>query len=392
MNMRWLICFSASALLILSCGLDQIGESLRTDTEGVWKSPSFGKFSSGICYVSAFEYPEGQNWKGGEDKNGVSLVMYADGSPVLRMKVGSQWNISSDPDRHRIVDGHLYTDFTDGNTTMVKKDGVLLHEWAGAEEVVALVECDGSVHCLTRPVSGEGFVYRMDGRSVVERSAGTPFSYFAKGDEGLVFYFSQMAMTSDGSKLRYYQVADGKVTRLEACDQADYVWDIRLHEGQLKFLATVGNHIQLMGTDKVKVIYGPDPEDLISCTFVESDELAAVMKSVDDSGDILSRLFWFQGDLMVNYITIHPISAVQVCPDGYDVLINPADGVSGHLVGIKRKIMLPEGYAAVSRTCMCRKDSLLYLGLSSSDNGYPLIWNEGKVDTLRINGYISGLQ
>jgi hypothetical protein len=34
---------------------------------------------------------------------------------------------------------------------------------------------------------------------------------------------------------------------------------------------------------------------------------------------------------------------------------------------------------------------IMYVGLSSLDGGKPLLWKDGQVDSLKINGYISSV-
>lgn len=391
-NMWRLICFVLASLSAISCGLDQIGEGVRSDSDGVWKGPSLGKDYSDVCCVTAFEYPEGKDWRKEQDDTDVSLVMLAEGSPLLRMDVGEEWKVSSDPQRHRIENSHLYTDFTDGSTTVVRKDGILLCEWSGAEEVTALTETGGYLHTLSVPDAGEGFVYRIDGQPIVERQSGNLYQYFGKDEEGVCFFFSQQTVTVQGTEERYYHVSGGKVNRIEMTEGAEAVMDIKLHDGQVCILAAMQDRVALVCGDVMRPLPGTDPCQMISCAFVESEELAAVLKSTDDKGGITTRLMWFRDGLILNYRTSFQVASVWLDKDGYHLLINPSEGVQGHIASVGKKVLLPEGYAALSKTCMCRKDSTLYVGLSSSEGGPPLIWSERKTDTLRINGYISGLQ
>jgi len=36
-------------------------------------------------------------------------------------------------------------------------------------------------------------------------------------------------------------------------------------------------------------------------------------------------------------------------------------------------------------------NGILHVGLSSVENGFPVVWKDAALDTLRINGYISGI-
>ena len=50
-------------LFLCSCSLEQIGRGSRSDADGVWKGPSYGKHMSGTLYAVAVDYPDGYDWK-----------------------------------------------------------------------------------------------------------------------------------------------------------------------------------------------------------------------------------------------------------------------------------------------------------------------------------------
>ena len=52
---------------------------------------------------------------------------------------------------------------------------------------------------------------------------------------------------------------------------------------------------------------------------------------------------------------------------------------------------MPTGYAVMGPDTIKSIDGILYVGLSSLDGGKPIVWKDGVVDTLNINGYISAI-
>ena len=52
---------------------------------------------------------------------------------------------------------------------------------------------------------------------------------------------------------------------------------------------------------------------------------------------------------------------------------------------------MPEGYAVMGKECLKMIDGILHVGLSSRKGCKPVLWKDGDVDTLNINGYISAI-
>ena len=116
------VCFA-----VQSCGITELYKIDGDDKNGVWNGPAANPSPTyqTITYVSAFDYPDGYDWQSDPDRGHVrcSLVVFREGVPVLKVPVGNEYNVSPDPDMHRILDGQLYTDFSEGSETMLKKNG-----------------------------------------------------------------------------------------------------------------------------------------------------------------------------------------------------------------------------------------------------------------------------
>ena len=59
----------------------------------------------------------------GEDRSGMAFI--------LKIPVGDDYMVSDDPDMHRVLNGHLYTDFATDSETILKKDGKPLFSFDG---------------------------------------------------------------------------------------------------------------------------------------------------------------------------------------------------------------------------------------------------------------------
>ena len=107
------IVFVTALVSLVSCGLREIGEAAAVEG-GIWTGPgsvvvdneSGQEGERKICYTVGVDYPDGYDWRADEEKGSVrcSLVVYADGIPLMKVPVGDEYEISSDPDTHRIID------------------------------------------------------------------------------------------------------------------------------------------------------------------------------------------------------------------------------------------------------------------------------------------------
>ena len=80
-----------------------------------------------VLCMSGIEYPDGYNWFKDEMYGQVEcrLFLEVEGKRVLEIDVADTTYVASDHDMHRIVDGHIYTDFSTSEETIIKRDGVL---------------------------------------------------------------------------------------------------------------------------------------------------------------------------------------------------------------------------------------------------------------------------
>ena len=135
---------SVISLVITSCGISEIETGRRPSGGNNWRNPSFSIDTSAnarkVCYVTGLDYPEGYDWRSDSENGTVkcSLVVFADGVPAMKVAVGNEYHISPDPDMHRIINGHLYTDFSTDDETIIKKDGQEIFRYPGREMICGM--------------------------------------------------------------------------------------------------------------------------------------------------------------------------------------------------------------------------------------------------------------
>ena len=153
----------------------------KESEDNAWEGPGVniaGTDTVHVCYISGIDYPKGWNWadaSDGTESARCSLVVFADGVPMLKLPVGEGYKVSSDPDMHKVIDGHLYTIYCTEGYTSIRKDGKAFLKYEGEENIRELILDEENVHTLGVSRDGRGFAYRKNGDLVMERRTGYAF-------------------------------------------------------------------------------------------------------------------------------------------------------------------------------------------------------------------------
>ena len=162
-------------------------------------------------YITGIEYPQGYNWMPdlGSNAEGAVLFLMKEDERVLEIPVGYGHCVSADADMHRCIDGHLYTDFSTDQETVVKKDGVEMFRFFGREMIICMLDRDDGIHTLGQPRSGTGWVYRRNGEIILYKGSGQILHGLYMDGESICFSYMDPIETSGGVRNLYYTVKDG---------------------------------------------------------------------------------------------------------------------------------------------------------------------------------------
>ena len=208
-------------LMSAACGLTELegGSASGDGTGGVWGDlPQEGEADGfrQTCYMTVFDYQKGYDWKANQGKESVrcSLVVYVDGKQKMKVPVGEAYETVDDPDMHRILDGHLYTDYSTDSETVIRKDGKLLFRYKGRESIRGMAVRGEDVYTLGQDRSGDGFSYRRNGEPLISRETGTVLGSLRVRDDSISFAFCESIHSAEGIIERYYHVNDGKINQV----------------------------------------------------------------------------------------------------------------------------------------------------------------------------------
>lgn len=387
------------AALAASCGLTQMNETSSSGpTGGIWGGlPEEGPDASltRICYVTALDYQKGYDWRSNQAKETVrcSLVVYADGRAIMKVPVGHAYEVGDDPDMHRILDGHLYTDYSTDSLTVIKKDGVTLFSYPARESVCGMYVRGGDVYTLGQNRSGEGFSYRKNGEVLISRNSGTVMGTLRHVGDSLSFAFYDTIRSADGGVDRYYAVNEGRIRQIAVRDDIRTVWDIVCQGEDVTYLASVVgvNAPVLFCGEQMTTVNIPDGAVLISSSLHSSSDRICVETLYRRGQDMLTSIF-MNGVMLKTFGKGMTISSLCLLEDGVCCVVNPADaGSSGTIYRCGEIHSIPRGYSSMGPGTMAMVNGILHVGLSSTQDERPILWKDGHADTLKINGYISSV-
>ncbi len=401
-------------LAAFSCGVEEVSRRPVAGTGDVWVRPGLNVDSAGTVvgdvaeYVAAVEYFDRYDWRSDPGKGEVkcSLVVYGDGVPMMKIPVGDKYEVSSDPDSHRMVGGHIYTDYSSDSETVIKKDGKVVLRYPGRELVCGLVEYGDDIYTLGENRDGEGFAYRRNGEIVLAREKGSSFGRIFRQNDSICFaYRERIAVAGQGAGVaacgleiddegmeRYYFVVNGAVSQVAVREDIKKVWDIVPHRGGISYVASlVGIPLPvLVASGGMRALNMTPDCKLLTCRLVSGKSALYAEGLVARDGYDVTGAFWYEDGRSHFFPLGMTVSSHCLDGDGFCCVLNPAPPYNkGVIFKSGESLPMPDGYSSIGSGTSVVVDGILRAGLSSLSGGYPVIWRDGLVDTLKINGFIS---
>ena len=395
--MQRIFLFAAIMTAVLSCGISEFGgRSDDGSTGGIWGglNDSHGESVSvrKVSYITAMEYQKGYDWRADEARETVkcSLVVYEDGTPVMKIPVGKTYEISPDPDKHRIIDGHLYTDYSTPTETVIKCDGRQRFRYPGCEYICGMDIIGDDLYSLGQSV--DGVTLRKNGEILLNRRGAALVGEFVNDRDSLCFAFCEQV--TGASLYRYYASVNGRVSQVAVRDDIKTVWDILVRHDQVIYVASlvgVGAPVLVTGDSMIQLSC-PVGVSLVSCKIFKAGSSIGVEGICRLRNGRHCNMIWLDGSRICTYIGKGNVAAIDTADDGVFFVMNPPDRDSNGTIYRSGELMdMPKGYTAVGNGCVRVINGILHVGLSSLDGRKPILWKDGIVDSLNINGYISAI-
>ena len=390
----------STVLTMLACGLSEIGGDQDVNPDGgIWGGPVEDNDGAGIlqqiCYMTAMDYRDGYNWLADQERGSVkcSLVVYADGRQIMKVPVGEEYETGSDPDMHRIINGHLYTDYSTSDQTVIKRDGIQMFRYPGRESICGMRVSGEDIYTVGQNRSGEGFAFRKNGEVLMSREAGGIIGTVNSGHDSMPFAFYEAIRSSEGDISRYYVSRGGKVSQVAVRDDIQKVWDIICGEDTETYVASlvgVASPVMFVGGSMVLLTL-PKKSVLLSASLYGSVENPGV-ELLYSSGSAIYSMLWQDGKTQITFPKGRTASSVCVQNEGLCCAVNSSSSSAAGLIYRCGELHdMPAGYSCVGGDVVCMVNGILNVGLSSRKGDSPLIWKDGETQALNINGYISSV-
>lgn len=369
--------------LLVACDRYIFGDYDYPDTGG---QPSI--------YSIAVEYPPDYNWRLDSlaGKVETCVVCYADSVEFLRINTKTSGITGIDADMHRMVQGHLYSDFTDDNgQTIVSRDGVELFRYSGREMVCGLEVRDTSVFTLCCPRNGEGWTYRHNGKIIMSSDRGTLQSGLYEDRGQLCFSYTEPLAAGRQRVGRHYFVSDGKDSLLLLPADVSTVLSIRRFDGKINYLSTLRNIKGLVWQQGNRALFAQrssESRKTGECGFVVAENRLLATARMDDV-----TYFWDRDN--TEYSTMPNYTMDAIC-DGKPYLCYASSyyGMGRSLIVHykNRDFTIPYRYRLTSSNAFTCDRNEYAIGLTDcSDNYRPVIIHGRDTLRFRFNGYFIGL-
>lgn len=397
-GMRKLGVYVLFGLIVLSCGLSEIGGSKSNAGPGIWGgSITGGGGGTGalesVCYMIGVDYAKGYDWRSDQASDAVkcSLVVYLDGIPIMKVPVGVAEQISADADMHRVINGSLYTDYTTESETIIKKNGQQLFVYDRPERIADMIIQGQDVYTLGESRSGNGFSLRCNGEVLVSREKGSLIAPLRMDGDSLCFGFCEPIRTATGTIERYYAVYGRSVRNLSLREDLKKVWDVFTVDGEVVYLATlqaVAQPVIIKGED-IRALNVQKGLTILSCSMFKHDGRIGVQGLCKGANGTIKSGLWVDYSPLIMFDNMNISS---LCTDGAGIccVLNPVDAKSpGMIYRCGELYQMPQGYSCMGIQSLAMVNGILNVGLSSQKGDNPLLWKDGQLEQVPINGYIS---
>lgn len=401
MRGKGLILLTGMMMATVSCGLEQIG--IDGSGDDIWVRPGlFPVPGSGggpetaqkTWYAVGVDYPDGYDWNSDVEMGSVrcSLVVFANGIPVMKVPVGDEYEVSADPDMYRMIGSSLYTDYSTGEETVIKRNGEQLFRYPGREMILDMVVKDDDVYTLGQDRGGNGFTYRKNGEILLSRESGHLFSGLQQCGEDFAFTFSEQFGADNASVERYYCYCAGNVSQIAVREDVRKVWDARMYNDRVCYIASLTGVSApvLVEGPVMNVIDVPDAYRMISCRFAGGQTRPGVELILIKKGRLLYSALWSSSEEKETFPEGYTIASICAGGDDFCCVLNPPESSGkGIIYRFGEKLEMPDGYVSMGGKSMAVMDGILYVGLTSKDGADAAVWVDGEIKPLRLSGFIS---
>lgn len=348
-------------------------------------------------WISGVEYPAGYDWQRDPayGKVGARLFLLRDGEKILDIPAGDDFEVSTDPDMHRMAGGHLYTDYSSGTETVVRRDGQELFRFRGREMLVGFLVRGTSVWTLgVSRASAKGIVLRENGTPVFSDPEGQLPPGFANtafeggllhrdGDELFFFYRS-----ADG----WFRVRGPFAEPISLPAGFSDIYDIRRIGGKTVIAGAGPGRPLFLTQDGQPVSCAADGSGVRNVSLIPDGQRSFFLRGDVIRGSRVTATAWAP-DGKVRLSVSDPVLGFYFEPDRHAYVAGNADGTPVRFVKDGDATTLPGRHLFIARRCALLRDGIFYLLLTPADRERPpfLLRDGVREEPLTFNGFYTGV-
>lgn len=390
-------------LLFCMIGCDPLENGpKRTDTEQNITTDTGSGSQERHLYVSGISYPEGYDWRRDSafGKVACNIFLMRDGEMVCSVPAGEAECAVADPDRHHIMGGHLYTEYSVNGQTVIQRDGKEILRYKGSETLKGMFIQDGKLLTLGQNRYAQGFSLRSQGKPLFTSEDGeiignySDQAYAGSGalyeDEGRACF---SYFTEEKGKRSWHYVEDGKDSALEY-EGLSMVYDMRsfmgdrfaivgLSGGKAPVLLSRGLPSDLSGS----LQSGPANDYRLG---IFEDRIFVVGKyGTGNKGGVYTG-FWDEDGLITK--TESDCKSFRYSLGHLDYLSVSSGKVKSATCGGVTTPVTGD-WCIMTPQCLCWTENGPVLALSSTagNTASPALWEGGTVTEIGINGFLTGI-
>ncbi len=370
-------------------------EAPEADPQGQEETPA-----PPAVYVSALCFPDGTPWREG-DLSGAHIVLWKDGEQVLEVPAGHY----PEPDRHRVREGHLWWDDSDGANTFVYRDDELLLCYPGDEILRGLLYRDGVVYTLGQRSGGSGFSFRMNGREVFSHSSAKVLGSFDGREweggalmwdgEAPCYSYALPILGEKAGRWEYHVMQGEQLLRRIPAGETETVFDIRVWNGSVyrsEQRNAGGSSLVFVKDDQVLSLGIGEQETVHLCRLVpwEGEMLVAGFSTRSNRS---GYSYWFRGEKGVVRQLESAFPLAGLYPDNPgQAAISLEEGRVKTVWNGKRLVDIPPGeYILYTPACSVLQDGVLYAALSQASGNSHLLLQGDQLQPFSFNGCFTGI-
>ena len=195
-----------------------------------------------VVYVSAVTVPDNYDWRRDSSYGSVAgeLLLLKNGIPQFSTVAGAGSLIDISPDTHHLMGGHIYTEYTSSDGTVICRDGKPLLRYPQRERLKGFLIKSADIYTLGRSLDGEGFCYRRNGEVLLRQDSGSIFGDFtntAYGRNGALYMDAGSVCFCFKNSSACYSVRDGVMKEEKTSAGVSRIIEMRILNSTVYYVA-----------------------------------------------------------------------------------------------------------------------------------------------------------